>query len=246
MSEPLGLIVGSGFRRLALELRARPTPEGPYGAPSSPLHELALGGRTWLVLARHGATHAIAPHEVNYRANIWALHSAGVRRAIGINVVGAIEPGLKPGAFAVPDQIIDYTSGRESTFGPDEQGAVRHADFTEPFDPVLRGALADALLEHGHAVRGGTYGVTQGPRLETAAEIDRLMRDGCTLVGMTAMPEAVLARELGIAFACLALAVNDAAGRAPDGEPILEQIERELQRGMRAVPAVLETLAARL
>lgn len=246
MSAPLGLIVGSGFRRLGLELEPLPSPPCPYGEPSSPLLDLSLGGRRWLCIARHGETHSIAPHEVDYRANIWTLHEAGVRRVVGINVVGAIEPGLEPGGFAVPDQLIDYTWGRAATFGPDEQGAVRHVDFTEPFDPVLRGRLVDALAECGHTVRGGTYGVTQGPRLETAAEIDRLARDGCTLVGMTAMPEAVLARELGLEYASLALAVNRAAGRARDGAPILAEIERHLEQGMRAVARVLEALAARL
>lgn len=246
MSDPLGLIVGSGFRRLGLELESLPTEQGPYGAPSSPLNALELGARRWLVIARHGSTHAIAPHEVNYRANLWALHAAGARRVVGVNVVGAIEPGLLPGGFAVPDQLIDYTTGRAQTFGLDEAGAVRHIDFTEPFDPVLRGRLADALVACGYAPRGGTYGVTQGPRLETAAEIDRLARDGCTLVGMTAMPEAVLAKELGIEYASLALAVNFAAGRAGDGAPIPEQIEHHLAHGMRAVVRVLTALAARL
>lgn len=246
MSAPLGLIVGSGFRRLGLELEPQPTPEGPYGAPSSPLLALTLGARQWLCIARHGETHAIAPHEVNYRANVWALHAAGVRRAIGINVVGAIEPGLVPGGFAVPDQLIDYTAGRASTFGPDAAGAVRHIDFTEPFDAVLRGRLVEALLAEGLSARGGTCGVTQGPRLETAAEVDRLERDGCTLVGMTALPEAALARELGIEFASLALAVNHAAGRSPEGAPILAEIERHLERGMRAVPRILARLAPRI
>lgn len=246
MSEPLGLIVGSGFRRLGIELEPQSTPEGPFGAPSSPLLALTLGARRWLCIARHGETHAIAPHEVNYRANVWALHEAGVRRAVGVNVVGAIEPGLVPGGFAVPDQLIDYTAGREATFGPDAMGAVRHIDFTEPFDPVLRGRLVEALHERGLTARAGTYGVTQGPRLETAAEVDRLERDGCTLVGMTALPEAALARELGIKFASLALAVNHAAGRSPEGAPILEEIERHLERGMQAVPGVLAALAARL
>lgn len=245
MSEPLGLIVGSGFSRLGLELETLPTATGPYGAASSPLLGATLGGRSWRVLARHGETHAIAPHEVNYRANVWMLHAAGVRRVIGVNVVGAIEPGLEPGGFAVPDQLIDYTSGRAATFGPDARGCVRHVDFTEPFDPVLRGRLVDAVLACGHAVRGGTYGVTQGPRLETAAEVDRLERDGCTLVGMTAMPEAVLARELGLEYASLALAVNRAAGRSPDAAPILAEIERHIEHGMRAVAGILETLAAR-
>ena len=240
MSEPVGLIVGSGFRRLGLELERHSAVDTPYGAPSSPLLGLTLGAHHWLCIARHGETHAIAPHEVNYCANVWALHAAGVRCVVGVNVVGAIEPELVPGGFAVPEQLVDYTTGRASTFGPDADGSVRHVDFTEPFDPLLRGKLVEALVACGLPVRGGTYAVTQGPRLETAAEIERLERDGCTLVGMTAMPEAVLARELGLAYASLALAVNHAAGLHPDGAPILAEIERHLEQGMREVVRVLE------
>ncbi len=242
LSEPVGLIVGSGFRRLGLALERRPAVETPYGAPSSPLLGLTLGAHGWLCIARHGETHAIAPHEVNYRANVWALQAAGVRRVIGVNVVGAIDPELSPGGFAVPEQLVDYTTGRASTFGPGPDGAVRHVDFTEPFDPVLRGALVEALVACRMPVRGGTYAVTQGPRLETAAEIERLKRDGCTLVGMTAMPEAVLARELGLGYASLALAVNHAAGLHPEAAPILAEIESHLEQGMRAVVRVLEQI----
>ena len=238
MDETLALIVGSGFEKLGLATVARSPTKTPYGAPSSAVLTVALGARRVACIARHGENHALAPHEINYRANLWALRQRGVRRCIGINTVGAIAPGFAPGDLAVPDQIIDYTSGRASTYGGDG-AAVVHTEFTEPFAPVLRGRLAAAVADCGFGQRRGVYGVTQGPRLETAAEIDRLARDGCAMVGMTAMPEAVLARELGIAYAICALAVNYAAGRAPDGQPIDAQVERCLDSGLQRVATVL-------
>jgi 5'-deoxy-5'-methylthioadenosine phosphorylase len=209
----LGLIIGSGADRLDLEIVARSSTHTPYGPPSSALLTANIGGVRVLCLTRHGEAHTIAPHEVNYRANLWALWQHGVRRCIGVNAVGAIAPGFEPGHLAVPDQLIDYTWGRPSTFGGADGGVV-HVDFTEPFDADLRRRLIAACRACSIGVRaGGVYGVTQGPRLETAAEIDRLERDGCAMVGMTAMPEAVLARELGMRYAVCAFAVNHAAGR---------------------------------
>jgi purine nucleoside phosphorylase len=240
MSEALGLIVGSGFSRLGLEVVARSPTKTPYGAPSAAILTVKIGERRVACLARHGEDHALAPHEINYRANLWALHERGVRTLLALNTVGAIAPGLAPGDLAVPDQLIDYTYGRESSFGG--AGRPRHVELTEPFDPVLRGRLAAAVAACGYGARRGTYGVTQGPRLETAAEIERLARDGCAMVGMTAMPEAALARELGVAYAICALAVNHAAGRAPDGAPISSQIEQSLDAGMRRLEGVLRRL----
>lgn len=235
-----GLIVGSGFRRLGLEVLDEQTIETPYGAPSGPLLTVRLGGRDVLAIARHGPDHVIAPHAVNYRANVWALHEAGVDQCIATNVVGTIAPGFSPGDLAVPDQLIDYTSGRDSSFGGPSGGVV-HVEFTEPFDPVLRGRLATAVAECGYAVHAGVYGVTQGPRLETAAEIDRLERDGCAMVGMTAMPEAVLARELQMAYAVCAIGVNHAAGRVA-GASIHAQIETFLELGLGRLGDVLARL----
>jgi 5'-deoxy-5'-methylthioadenosine phosphorylase len=236
----LGLIVGSGFERLDWPVVTRSPTKTPYGEPSSAVLTLAIGGRRVACIMRHGERHELAPHEINYRANIWALEQRGVRACIGVNTVGAIDASLRPGELAVPDQIIDYTYGRASTFSAG--GRVRHIDFTEPFSPSLRGRLAEAAADCGFAVRAGTYGVTQGPRLETAAEIDRMARDGCAMVGMTAMPEAALARELDVEYAICAVAVNYAAGRAPDGAPILRQIEQVMDQGMRKIRAVLERL----
>ena len=258
MSE-LALIVGSGFEHLALEVVARSPTKTPYGAPSSAVLTVAIGDARVPCIVRHGEEKGLAPHEINYRANLWALAQRGVRSCIGINTVGAIDAGLLPGGLAVPDQLIDYTHGRVSTFGGREllsafaglppsmavgaRERVRHIEFGEPFSPVLRGRIAAAALDCGFPVRGGTYGVTQGPRLETAAEIERLARDGCAMVGMTAMPEAALARELEIDYAICAVAVNHAAGRSPDGSSLLAQIERFTTAGLRKARAVVERVA---
>jgi purine nucleoside phosphorylase len=238
-----GLIVGSGFERLGLEVLTRSPTKTPYGEPSSAVLTIALGRLLRVAcIVRHGEEHALAPHEINYRANLWALEQRGVRWCVGLNTVGAIDPAFVPGELAVPEQLIDYTHGRVSTFAG-AGGPVRHIEFAEPFSPLLRGRLASAVAECGWPVRGGTYGVTQGPRLETAAEIERLARDGCTMVGMTAMPEAALARELGLEYAICAVGVNYAAGRSPDAASIGAQVERYTELGLRKARAVLERLA---
>jgi purine nucleoside phosphorylase len=237
----LGVIVGSGFERLGFEVLTRSPTKTPYGEPSSAVLTIAIGGARIACIVRHGEAHVLAPHEINYRANVWALEQRGVRRCVGINTVGAIDIAFAPGELAVPEQLIDYTHGRTATFGG---VPVRHIEFTEPFSPTLRGRLASAVADCGFAVRAGTYGVTQGPRLETAAEIERLARDGCSMVGMTAMPEAALLRERDIDYAICAVAVNHAAGRSPDGASIGGQIERCMATGLRKVRAVLERLVA--
>jgi 5'-methylthioinosine phosphorylase len=241
VSGSLGLIVGSGYERLGLTVLTRSPTKTPYGEPSSPVLTVEIEGARIACLPRHGERHSYAPHEINYRANLWALRERGVRACVALNTVGAIAPGFAPGDLAVPDQIIDYSHGRVSSYGGG--GApVRHVDFTEPFSAGLRARIARAIEAEGLPVRGGTYGVTQGPRLETAAEIERLARDGCAMVGMTAMPEAVLARELGIDYGMCALAVNYAAGRAPDGASIEAEIERFGVAGMRTLSRVLARL----
>ncbi len=251
------LIAGSGFEHLGFEVLTRSPTKTPYGEPSSAVLTIAIRGTRVPCIVRHGEHHQYLPHEINYRANIWALEQRGVRACIGINTVGAIDAALTPGELAVPDQLIDYTHGRLATFGgrellpafatlpPSMAGAgaaVRHVEFSEPFSPVLRGRIAAAVSVCGFAVLAGTYGVTQGPRLETAAEIERLARDGCSMVGMTAMPEAALARELGMDYAICAVAVNHAAGRSPDGGPIVAEIERFTSLGLAKARAVLDRL----
>ena len=239
----LALIAGSGFERLGFEVLTRSPTKTPYGEPSSAVLTVAIGGARVPCIVRHGESHAFAPHEINYRANLWALQQRGVRRCIGINTVGAIHAALHPGELAVPDQLVDYTYGRAATYSG-AGGPVRHIEFTEPFSAALRAQLAQAIGDCGFSVCAGVYGVTQGPRLETAAEIERLLRDGCAMVGMTAMPEAALARELGLDYAVCAVAVNHAAGRSPDGAPIGQQIERFMDAGLAKARAVLERLFA--
>jgi 5'-methylthioinosine phosphorylase len=229
----IGLIVGSGFARFAVASHRERIIDTEFGTPSSLIREYRIGGVSVLGLARHGEEGLIPPHAVNYRANLIALHQCGVTSLIGLNLVGAIATGFSLGALAVPDQLIDYTHGRESSFWRPGQPFV-HIDFTQPFDPWLAGCLAEAA----GVVLGGVYGVTQGPRLETSAEIDRLEHDGCSMVGMTAMPEAALARELELPYAIYAIAVNHAAGRG-SGD-IHAEIDHFVALGMQKAVAALE------
>jgi len=242
MNHAVGLIVGSGLERLGLNIVARSPTKTPFGESSSPILAVAFGERRIACIARHGEQHQIPPHEINYRANVWALYQHGVRHCVALNAVGAIASGLLPGQLAVPDQLIDYTWGRSHTFNDGEDGDVVHVDFTAPFDPVLCGRIAAAAQSAGFTVSAGTYAVVQGPRLETAAEIDRLERDGCAMVGMTAMPEAALARELGMAYAICAVVVNHAAGRGRGELDIHTQLERYGTQGLGKAGTVLDLL----
>lgn len=198
----------------------------------------SLQGKTVAFLPRHGRDHKVPPHRINYRANLWALHAIGVSAVIGVNAVGGIHAETGPGRLAVPDQIIDYTWGREHTFFADGLEAVTHIDFSHPYDAALRQILIDAAQGRDLWPQG-VYGCTQGPRLESGAEIQRLLRDGCDMVGMTGMPEAALARELGVAYACLAVSVNWAAGLS-DELITMEAIGRVLNTGMIEVLDVLQ------
>ena len=235
----IALIGGSGLTELdGLELSESLVVSTPYGAPSAPLLKGRYAGRDVLFLARHGHPHRIPPHQVNYRANLWALREAGARAVIAVNAVGGIHPAMGSGHLCVPHQLIDYTWGRASTFFEGELEHVTHIDFSHPYDESLREQLCQALRQCGHAC-------TQGPRLETAAEITRLERDGCDIVGMTGMPEAALARELELPYACLALVVNPAAGKSTQLISMAD-IESELGRGMGRVRSVLAVLLATL
>jgi 5'-methylthioadenosine phosphorylase len=195
-------------------------------------------------LARHGYGHTIPPHAVNYRANIWALSSQGVRVIVSIASVGGIRSDLGPGTLVVPTQLLDYTYGRAGTFFDGEDGVVKHIDFTHPYCPALRSQLLAACQRANiFAVDGGVYAVSQGPRLETAAEVNRLERDGADMVGMTGMPEAALARELGLSYAALAVVVNWAAGRRSSSEGIvLADLGVVLEQAMLQVRRVLSCL----
>jgi 5'-methylthioadenosine phosphorylase len=241
----LGIIGGSGLSELdGMTVARRRAVRTPYGKPSGALAFGTLRGRQVVFLQRHGPGHAIPPHEINYRANIWALHAQKVRNAVAIAAVGGIRADLGPGALAVPDQIIDYTHGRASTFFTRGRRVVTHIDFTRPYCEAMRERLLEAARAAGEAVApGGTYAATQGPRLETAAEISRLERDGAHVVGMTGMPEAALARELGLCYAALAIVVNSAAGRgASEREIQIEALERVAGLARARVQAILEQL----
>ena len=191
-----------------------------YGAPSGPVRIGTYAGKRVAFLARHGEGHSLPPHKINYRANLAALKAVGANRVLALNTVGGITERFGPRVLACPDQLIDYTWGRESTYW-DGEGQALHVDFGQPYSPGLREQVLAAARATGVAlVDGGCYGATQGPRLETNAEIARLRRDGCDLVGMTGMPEAGLARELGLDYACLAIVANWAAGCGDAGEEI--------------------------
>ena len=210
----LAVIGGTGISELAgLEEVAQHTPETAYGLPSTAITEGLMGARQVYFLQRHGAPHAIPPHLINYRANIAALASLGVTDIVAINAVGGISQKMRPGRLVIPDQLIDYTWGREHTFDDGSSGAVQHIDFTEPYNRQLRRRLIDLAVEESIAHQeSGLHGITQGPRLETAAEIGRMAQDGCDIVGMTGMPEASLAKELNLRYACICMVVNPAAG----------------------------------
>jgi 5'-methylthioinosine phosphorylase len=221
----LALIGGSGMYELAgLAATRRIDASTPYGAPSARLVAGELKARAVLFLARHGEQHRLPPHRINYRANIRALRDHGATHIVAVATVGGVGAVFAPGVIALPDQILDYTSGRENTFfdgGQDGEGGVKHIDFTHPYDETLRARLRLAARRANETVHfGGTYAVTQGPRLETAAEIRRIRRDGADVVGMTGMPEAVLARELDLPYAALTVVVNAAAGTGASGRTI--------------------------
>ncbi len=240
MTPAIAIIGGTGLTALdTLKITHRETQSTPYGEPSSPMIHGELGGRSVVFLARHGQHHTLPPHKINYRANLWALHRIGVKQVISIAAVGGIRDDMTPGALAFPDQIVDYTWGRHCTFFEDNLSHVTHIDFTEPYCPTLRERLIEAARALNLEAREScTYAAMQGPRLETAAEIRKLERDGCDIVGMTGMPEAALARELGLRYATCAVVANRAAGKAP-GEIAMADIERNLLEGMVKVKALL-------
>jgi 5'-methylthioinosine phosphorylase len=243
MSLDLGIIGGTGLYNFpGLEKVEKCTVETPYGPASDVVTLGEIGGKRVAFLARHASGHSIPPHQINYRANVWALHHLGARRVLGVNAVGGIRADMGPRVLAVPDQIIDYTHGRITSFCDADGAKVEHIDFTEPYSVGLRAAVLAAARRAGIAVvGGGCYGATQGPRLETRAEIARMCRDGCDLVGMTGMPEAALARELGLDYACLALVANWAAG-CPEGNAAPEISLPEIFANLEAVTAKVAPL----
>ena len=246
MSIELAIIGGTGVYALAelSDVETR-TPQTPYGAPSGPIRLGFLAGKRVAFLARHGEEHALPPHKINYRANLAALKQLGATRVLALNTVGGITAQFAPRVLACPDQLIDYTWGRISTLCEEFGSDVLHVDFGEPYTPTLRQHVLDAARRANiSVVDHGCYGATQGPRLETKAEIARMRRDGCDLVGMTGMPEAGLARELGLDYACLAIVANWAAGAGTDVDEVitLQDVLDNVSVAMRGVPQLLQAI----
>lgn len=239
----IAIIGGSGLSQLSnLDVSRREVVRTPYGEPSGALMFGHVCDQKTVFIARHGYGHTIPPHRVNYRANLWALKHAGAEAVISVASVGGIASHLPPGSLLVPDQILDYTWGRQATYFDGGESPVVHVDFTEPYDSALRARVLDAARRAGENIcDGGTYAATQGPRLETAAEVNRLERDGADVVGMTGMPEAVLARELELPYAAILVVANHAAGRGSSLHGIQTvDIENTLQVAMGRVRSILE------
>lgn len=246
MKIDLAIIGGSGLYKFeGLDDVERHALDTPFGKPSDVVVTGLFSGKRLAFLARHGESHSLPPHRVNYRANVWALHQLGAKCIVGVNAVGGIRGDMGPRTVVVPNQIIDYTHGRPSSYCDVEGAKVEHIDFSYPYDATLRSQLVAAAERAGvDCVDGGCYGATQGPRLETVAEIARMRRDGCDLVGMTGMPEAVLARELAIPYACLALVANWAAGCGDEGEISIDEIFAHLAYATTQVAPIIDQFVA--
>ena len=241
----LAIIGGTGLTQLGnLEITHRQVMRTPYGEPSGALTFGTIKQHEVMFIARHGYGHTIPPHEVNYRANLWALHDQGARRVVSVASVGGIREDLSPGVIVLPDQILDYTYGRAFTYFDGRDHSVTHIDFTYPYSSELRQKILDAAQRANEpCLDGGVYAAVQGPRLETAAEVTRLERDGADMVGMTGMPEASLARELGLGYATIAVVVNHAAGRGNSRDGIhLENVGKVTQPSMARVRNILECM----
>ena len=248
MSIELAVIGGTGVYALG-ELADVEThqPVTPYGPPSGPIRVGTFAGKRVAFLARHGEGHSLPPHKINYRANLAALKAIGASRVLAMNTVGGITARCGPRVLACPDQLIDYTWGRISTFCEEPGTEVLHVDFGDPYTTSLRAEVNAAATRAGVAlVEAGCYGATQGPRLETKAEIARMRRDGCDVVGMTGMPEAGLARELGLDYACLAIVATWAAGAGPDPDEVitLQDVLDNVAAAMDGVPRILREMLA--
>jgi 5'-methylthioadenosine phosphorylase len=242
----LGIIGGTGLGALGhITVTRRQIVRTPYGEPSGAITFGEVQGKPLVFLARHGNGHTIPPHAINYRANIWALKSVGVTDIVAVATVGGIHAELGPAAIAVPNQIIDYTHGRKNTYfdGLTEASGsvVKHIDFTEPYSHALRLLVLKSAVDlNEHVMDGGVYAAVQGPRLETAAEINRLERDGADIVGMTGMPEAALAREQGLNYAAICPVANHAAGRGSSLNGIkYEEISDVLDQTMLRVCEII-------
>ena len=237
----IAIIGGTGLDEFsALQNVREEKVETPYGETSNVLKFGCIDDNEVVFLPRHGETHNIAPHNINYRANLWALKQQGVTHIIAVNAVGGITESMSPEKIVFPDQIIDYTHSREHTFSDENAESVMHVDFTKPYSELLRGTLRSKAVELALDFEGdAVYGAAQGPRLETTAEINRMQQDGCDIVGMTGMPEASLARELELEYACCALVVNWAAGKGEEEYITMDIIEQHMKNGMVVVSKLL-------
>ncbi len=233
----LAIIGGTGLSELeGLEILRHQVISTPFGEPSGPLTIGRLAGCDVVFLPRHGYNHRIPPHAINYLANMWALRELGVKHILAVSSVGGITEQMQPGTLCVPDQIIDYTWGRPSTFFESDLESVTHVDFSYPYhQPLREGLLRAGMALEIPLIDGGTYGATQGPRFETAAEIRRFEQDGCDVVGMTGMPEAVLARECDMRYASLNVVGNRAAGKNGGGPVDLHFVSQTISAAMRDV-----------
>lgn len=233
-----GLIGGTGLDHFGKAVRSHDI-ESSFGIPSARFAEFHIGQSQVFFLPRHGKQHEFPPHAVNYRANLDAFRKLEVEGIIAVNAVGGITPTHPPGALSLPDQLIDYTWGREHTFSMLAGDELQHVEFANPFDGQLRlGLLNAAATADVEVVNKGCVGVSQGPRLETAAEIRRFGQDGCDLIGMTTMPEAALAREAGLDYACISVTSNWAAGL--EAKPVtMAAIESTLESAMFMVRKLL-------
>lgn len=244
----IAILGGSGFSRLdGFVTKRNEVVSTPFGEPSAIFTYGQYYGKEVVFLPRHGQQHTIPPHKINYRANIWALHHLGVENIIAIAAVGGITSKMTPCAVVIPDQIIDYTYDRGHTFFETDLTQVTHIDFTHPYCEKLRSKLVHAVHQEDRQKTPcqGTYGVTQGPRLETAAEIVRMQRDGCDIVGMTAMPEAALAKEMNLSYATLAVVANWAAGKS-DAGITMDEINENVHTGMKQVSILLQNVLPHL
>jgi 5'-methylthioinosine phosphorylase len=239
MSE-LAIIGGTGLTKFeGLEITHQQMLNTPYGETSSPIIHGTYCGKPIAFLARHGAQHTIPPHKINYRANLWGLKEIGIKTILAVAAVGGIHPNMRPTELVIPHQLIDYTYSREHTYFAEDLTHVTHIDFTNPYCDSLRSQLLTAAQQLDFKIHPqGVYGATQGPRLETAAEIDRLEKDGCDIVGMTGMPEAALARELELCYATCAVVANPAAGRG-SAQITMAEIETNLKQGIENVRRLL-------
>lgn len=243
----LAIIGGTGLNNLADAIVvSSDCPDTPYGAISGVLETLQLGDKPFLFMPRHGRPHKVPPHKINYRANLFALQQAGINTIIAVNAVGGITPQAGAGAIVIPHDLIDYTWGREHTYSDGLSDRLDHVDLSEPYTASVRQAIIQAAASLSiPVVTQGVYAATQGPRLETPAEIAKYEKDGCDIVGMTGMPEAALARELGLDYACISLVVNPAAGKG-EGEITMEDIQKVLDEGMGKVRDLLAVVIASL